>query len=435
VRIAYIAAGAGGMVCGSCIHDNALAAAMQKEGHEVALLPTYTPLKTDEENVSDPHLFYGAINVYLQHKSGLFRHTPRLVDWLLDRKSLLGWVSRLGASTDPSSLGDLTLDVLRGEAGHQAKELDRLVDWLAEDYRPDIIQITNSMLLGLVRQLKERLEVPVVVSVQGEDLFIDQLPESDRLLVLAELRARADDADLFIAPSRAYAAFMGDRLGQDLDRMRVVPMGIQLDGHGGHSDREQDGTTTIGYLARQCPEKGLHRLVDAFTALAVRPGGESLRLKVAGYLGPRDRPYVEQQQARLRFAGLSDRADFAGQIDRDEKIRFLNSLDLLCVPTTYQEPKGLFALEAMANGVPVALPHHGSFPEILAETGGGVWFDPDSTEDMVSALARLIDNPEERRVLGAQGKASVHSIRDATTMARSTLELYDELLTREESAR
>jgi hypothetical protein len=81
MKIAYIAAGAAGMYCGTCIHDNTLAAALRDKGHEVALIPTYTPIRTDEVDVSIDRIFYGGINVYLQQKLALFRHTP----WLFDQ--------------------------------------------------------------------------------------------------------------------------------------------------------------------------------------------------------------------------------------------------------------------------------------------------------------------------------------------------------------
>lgn len=441
MRIAYIAAGAGGMYCGSCIHDNTVAAALQRLGHEVALLPTYTPLRTDEASVSDPHLFYGALNVYLQHKAGLFRHTPRMFDRLLDGRGVLRWIAKLGASTDPTGLGGLTLDVLRGEAGHQSKELDRLVDWLATSFRPDVVQITNSLLLGLTRRIKDRLGVPVVVGLQGEDLFIEQLTEPARGRVIAELRERACDADLFLAPTHYYARHMAELLGQDLSRVRVVPLGIRLEGHdeknpseaehGSNQGRGRgDRAVTLGYLARLCPEKGLHRLVEAFIELAgISEPDARPRLRIAGYLGARDREYWEKQKQRLDAAGLADSVDYLGEVDREAKIHFLRSLDLFSVPSTYREAKGLYALEAMANGVPVVLPDHGSLPEIVENTGGGLLFAPDSTTELVAALRRLIDNPEERRRLGDRGREAVHARLGATAMAHATAEVYRELLT------
>jgi glycosyltransferase involved in cell wall biosynthesis len=416
------------MYCGSCIHDNALAAALIDLGHEVALLPTYTPLRTDEANVSDRHQFYGAINVFLQQKWPLFRHTPKLFDRLLDGRALLGWVSRLGASTDPRGLGDLALQMLRGEAGAQSKELDRLVGWLAESYQPEVVIITNSLLLGLARRIKEELRVPVVVSLQGEDLFIDQLPEPQRRRVVAEMRLRAPDADLFLAPSRYYATHMAALLGRDPAAIGVVPLGINVAGHGNREPSASDDPVTIGYLARICPEKGLDRLVEAFTTLASAEASRDVRLRIAGYLGPRDRDYWEDQQRRIAGARLAHRVDFLGEIDRAAKLDFLASIDLLCVPTTYHEPKGLFALEAMASGVPVVLPRHGSFPEMIDETGGGVLCDPDSEAELVAALAHLIERPDERHVLGQRGRLAVHAERTAPVMARRTAEFLTRLL-------
>src|ERR1043165_1330623 len=89
MKIIYLAAGAGGMYCGSCLHDNTLAAALLALGEDVLLVPTYTPLRTDEPNVSIDRVFFGGINVYLQEKSSLFRHTPWWMDRWLDHPALL----------------------------------------------------------------------------------------------------------------------------------------------------------------------------------------------------------------------------------------------------------------------------------------------------------------------------------------------------------
>src|SRR5262245_25015335 len=137
MRIAYITAGAGGMYCGSCLHDNTLAAALIALGHDTLLIPTYTPLRTDEPNVSQTRVFLGGINVFLQQKSSLFRHTPWFLDRLLDAPRLLRWVSRFASTTRAEDLGDLTLSVLRGDHGKQRKEIDKLVRWLQDEVRPE----------------------------------------------------------------------------------------------------------------------------------------------------------------------------------------------------------------------------------------------------------------------------------------------------------
>src|SRR4051812_10075002 len=100
MRIAFITAGAAGMFCGSCMRDNTLVAALNRLGHEAVLVPTYTPIRTDETDVSEGRVFYGGINVYLEQKSWLFRHTPRFVDWLLNRPALLRWASKKAVNVD-----------------------------------------------------------------------------------------------------------------------------------------------------------------------------------------------------------------------------------------------------------------------------------------------------------------------------------------------
>jgi len=424
MRIAYITAGAGGMYCGSCLHDNTLALALDRLGHDVSLIPTYTPIRTDDVDVSIDRVFYGAVNVYLEQKSGLFRRTPRFLDRLLNGRGLLRWVSRRGSSIDPRDLGDLTLSVLQGEEGRQRKELERLVEWLSDDLRPEIVHITNSMLLGLARRIREALGVPVVCQLQGEDIFIEQLHEPWRSRVRATLRERARDADGFIVNSRFYGEFMADYLDLAAERVHHIPLGLNLEGHGA-APRDPDAEPfTIGYLARICPEKGLHVLLDAFHELTRQVGAERLRLRVAGWLGERDAAYLQGQRERVRGWGLEPRVEFVGEVDRAGKIEFLQSLHVLSVPTVYREPKGLFVLEALANAVPVVLPGHGSFPELVEATGGGLIVEPDSPPAVAAGLRALMDDRRRLADLGRTGKRRVHRDFGVAVEAERALALY-----------
>jgi glycosyltransferase involved in cell wall biosynthesis len=422
LRIAYIAAGAADMYCGSCLHDNTLAAALQKMGHEVALVPTYTPMRTDAPSVSLDRVFFGALNVYLQQKAAAFRHTPEAFDRLLDRPGLIQRAARLGASTDPTELGDLTCSILQGEEGFQAKELAKLVDWLRDDFRPEVVHLTNSMFAGFARSLKRDLGVPVVCSLQGEDLFLDQLREPWRTRVRELLSERSRDIDAFQVNSAWYADFMADYLKCDRNRMSVVPLGLTLEGHDGEPHPASE-PLTVGYLARICPEKGLHVLVEAFRLLAGK-----VRLRVAGYLGERDRRYLEDLESRIAGWGLSGSYERVGEVDRDGKIRFLQSIDVLSVPTVYRDPKGLFVLEALANGVPVVQPRHGAFPEMIEATGGGLLVEPDSPEDLARGIETLLRDPEQRLELGRRGREAVHTRFHDGIEAESTLRVYERLL-------
>lgn len=415
MKIAHITAGAAGMYCGSCMNANTMAAALIGLGHEVALVPTYTPVRSDERVVTTDRVFYGALNVFLQEKVALFRHTPWLLDRLLDRPALLRWVSRFSGSTEMKELGGLTLSVLEGEHGHQSKELEKLVEWLAKDFPPDIVNLSFAFFLGFARRLKETLGVPVVCTLQGEDIVLDEMPEPYRTRILEVMRERAADVDAFVAPCQDYAERMGAELHLPPEKVHVTPLGIRVDDFGDASAVPRQGPPTLGYLARICPEKGLHLLVDAFLDLARRPGFETLRLRIAGYLGARDEAYFATQQRRIQRAGLAERVEHVGEVDREGKRAFLESLDVFSVPTVYREPKGLFLLEALASGVAAVQPRHGAFPEVLAETGGGMLVEPHDSEALAAGIAMLLEDAPRRQDMARRGRAAVH--RDRTDMA------------------
>jgi glycosyltransferase involved in cell wall biosynthesis len=430
MRIAYIAAGAAGMYCGSCLHDNTLAAALLELGEDVLLVPTYTPLRTDEANVSIDRVFFGGINVYLQQKSALFRHTPWWLDRVLDSPALLNLATRGAGSVDPTKLGDMTVSMLRGEQGNQSKEIEKLVHWLIHDVKPDVVHLSNALQLGMARLLRERCGPPVVCQLSGEDVFLEKLPPPHYDEARALLRERAADADAFVAINRYYANYMVDYLAIDRSRIHVIPHGLRLTGHAARRERPRGEQPVIGYFARICEDKGLHLLVEACEILAQRNDVPRFLLHAAGYLGANDREYLRKLESRTASGPLAGRFKYMGELDRDQKIAFLQSLDVMSVPTVYRESKGLPALEAMVNAVPVVLPDHGSFSELIADTGGGILHRPHDPGDLAKKIAELLHNPSRAGELGRAGQSAIHDRYDAATMARNTLGLYQRLVDR-----
>src|SRR4051812_2828737 len=427
MRIAYITAGAAGMYCGSCLHDNTLAAALLKLGEDVILVPTYTPLRTDEANVSIPRVFFGGINVYLQEKVPLFRRTPWWVDRLLDHPGLLNRLSRRAGSVDPTQLGALTVSMLQGEEGHQRKEIEKLVYWLLRDVKPEVVHLSNSMQIGMARMTREHSGPPIVCPLSGEDLFLEKLPPPHYEQARNLLRERASDVDAFVAINNYYPDFMADYLSVDRSKVHVIPHGVSLDGHGTRVDKQPDEPRVVGYLARICEDKGLHILVEACEQMVERGDVPPFKLHAAGYLGEGDRPYLEHLQQRVATGPLAGRFEYVGELDRVEKIAFLQSLDVFSTPTVYRESKGLPALEAMANAVPVVLPNHGSFPEMIADTSGGLLHDPHDPADLADKLAKLLRDPVRANQLGLTAKEVIHARFNAAAMAKETQKLYGQL--------
>ena len=123
MRIVHITAGAGGRLCGSCLHDNALVQSLVRRGCDAVLLPAYVPTTTDTLNVSESRVVMGGINIWLQEKIPFFRYTPWFIDRLLDSPRLLLWLSSHTGNMEAADLGPLTESSLLGEHGHQKKEI------------------------------------------------------------------------------------------------------------------------------------------------------------------------------------------------------------------------------------------------------------------------------------------------------------------------
>lgn len=435
MRIAYLASGAAGMYCGTCLHDNTLAAALLKAGEDVLLIPTYTPLRTDEADVSQRRVFFGGINVYLQQKSSIFRHTPWFLDNLLDAPGLINFATRHSVSIEAAELGDLTVAMMEGEHGNLRKELDKLICWLAEEVKPDLVHLSNMLLVAMAGEIRRRLRVPVVCSLSGEDVFLERIPEPHYSQIRRLMRERGADVTAYTALNRYYADFMVDYAGLDSQRIHVIRHGLNLEGHGRRRPRPATGPVIVGYFARICPDKGLHHLIDAFKLLCDDPSLPPIRLHVAGYLAAADKPYLAELEERVSSLGLADRYQYLGELDRDGKIEFLQSLDMMSVPTVYRESKGLSILEAMANCVPVVLPAHGVFPELIDDTGAGLLHVPEDAASLAIELKRLITDKAFAEDAGQRGHRAIRDRYHSAAMAQRTLELYRQLCSSPGAAR
>jgi glycosyltransferase involved in cell wall biosynthesis len=411
-----------------CLHDNTLAAALLDAGEEVLLIPTYTPIRTDEHDVSLHRVFFGGINVYLQHKMSLFRHTPWFFDALLDSPKILNWASSRAVSIDPAQLGDLTVAMLEGPEGNLRKELAKLVRWLAEEVKPDVVHLSNAMLMAFAGEIARATRAPIVCSLSGEDVFLERIVEPYYTRARTLMKRWAGDVAAFVSLNRYYADFMIDYVSLDAERVHVVRHGLNLEGHGRRRTRPDAEPVTMGFFARVCHDKGLHQLADAFLRLRDDPSLPPLRLHVAGYLAAADKPYLAGIESKLHAAGVGESYQYLGELDRSGKIEFLQSLDVMSVPTVYRESKGLSVLEAMANGVPVVVPNHGTFPELIADTRGGLLFEAGHVDSLADALRRLIVDRELNKTCGENAWQAIRDRYHAKAMAQETLALYRRVL-------
>lgn len=403
MNLIQITPGAGGMYCGNCFRDNALVAALKRQGHDALLIPLYLPMTLDEpDQGAGTPVFFGGISVYLEQRSALFRKSPSWLRQWLSHPKLLKWASGRAAKTKAAEVGDITVSMLRGEQGHQAAELETLIGWLRSQPRPDAIGLSNAMLAGLGRRLKAELGAPVLCMLQGEDAFLDGLPEPHRTNAWSMLSERVKELDGLAAPSQYFAELMGRRMGVPASSIHVIPNGVHVAGF--KQSKLNGDPPVIGYFARQCAEKGLDLLAEAFIRLKARPAMKRLRLKIGGSHGPSDDAFVSGVKRKFEQAGVMDCVEFHPNLDRAAKLDFYSSLSVFSVPAHYGEAFGLYLAEAWAAGVPVVQPRVAAFPELVESSGGGLLCEPHDADSLASALGRVLDNPPEAARMGAAGR-------------------------------
>lgn len=415
MKIVHLTPGTGNFHCGSCLRDNHLVKALRRMGHEVVMVPLYLPLVTDDEPASgSAPVQVGGINLYLRQKLAIFRFFPRALLRILDRPGVLRAAADRASMTSAKELGAMTVETLKGPHGKQAEDWQRLVDWIGQEGKPDLISLSNGLLNGLAPAIKKTLGVPVLCSLQGEDSFLDTLPEPWKTEAWNAFRGNNRDVDCYLATSDYYRGVMRGRL--ELPEEKIVTVRNGMDFKGYEPAAAEPEVPVIGFLARLCFGKGLATLVDSFLLLA--PRMPEARLSLAGTTTVADAPLIATLKQKLAAAGLTDRVEWRENLSFEEKIRHLQSLTVLSVPATYGEAFGLYVIEALACGVPVVEPEHAGLAEVVRATGGGMLCAPDDPEALASALEAILRDGAGRRALAAAGRAAVLTDFTADRMAR-----------------
>ncbi len=424
MRIVQVTPGSGdNFYCENCVRDNALVRTLHRAGHDVVAVPMYLPQRMDpNELIEGAPIFFGGVNAWLQQRFGLFRHTPRWVDRMFDARWLLRFAARRAGTVRARDLGEMTLSILEGSHGRQRKELARLLEWLGELPRPDIVHLSNPLLLGIGTAIKEHLGVPLVCSLQDEDDWIDAMTPSYAKRCWDEMARRAERVDAFIAVSDDFGARMRERLRIDAERMHTVYIGVDA---GPELTTRHDGPPTIGYLARMAEGLGLGVLVDAFVALKARGTIPGLRLHVSGGSTGDDTAFLGAVRDKLAHAGVADDVRFFEAFDADARRRFLEALTVLSVPAPHGVAFGTYVLEALAAGVPVVEPRVGSYPELIDATAGGVLYEPNDAATLAETLERVLADPAGLDAMRTRGRVAVVDRFSPDRMVADTVAVYE----------
>ena len=163
----------------------------------------------------------------------------------------------------------MTVSMLRGERGFQAKEIDKLLEWLRSEPRFDVINLPYALLLGLAGPLRRELKAPICCTLQGEDLFLDGLGAVESQPVdVADPRGDGSRRR-FLPVSEYYRDFMTGYLGIPREKMRSCRSGSTWTATAcGRRCASRRSRSAI--FARIAPEKGLHTLAEAYRVLRER---------------------------------------------------------------------------------------------------------------------------------------------------------------------
>ena len=426
MNIIQIIPGSGGsFYCGNCLRDSKYVDALRKQGHQVIKIPMYLPLFSDEHDITDIPIFYGAISTYLKQIYPVFRKMPKWFEKILNSKPMMKMAASMAGSTRAKGLEDMTISMLLGELGEQKEELDKMVNWIAEHCKPDIIHISNALLLGLARRLKEKTGVPVLCSLQDEDVWVDAMHPQFQQKIWDLMHDRAEDVDALVAVSKFFAETMKKQMNLPSEKVHTFYLGVDASDYQFISTKEK--SRNVGYISRMCHENGFDIVVDAFIELKKKPGFEDVKLIATGGSTGDDAKYIKEQKHKIRENNLEDSFEIIPEFEGDTRHDFFKKVMLISVPVRIGEAFGMYLLESMASGVPVVQPALGAFPEIVELSGGGVTYMPNSPEKLSDTWAELLKNPEKLEKLSRDGYDGTKKKFNIHNHAAEIIGLYESL--------
>jgi glycosyltransferase involved in cell wall biosynthesis len=426
MKIAFLVTGSGGsFYCSNCYRDMLYFRAVKMaQGVTASAIPLYLPPeKIYSESGFDPNVFFGAISLYIREKVHFLEQMPSFMDKLLDSPPLLKFAAKRAGTTRTEGLEDITLNMINGDHTSREKEVERLVKYLVSTGKPDVIHLSNALIIGLARQIKKLLDVKIVCSLQNEDDWINEMAEPFQSQAWKMIADESVNIDGFISPSRYYKDFFVEKTGVSGKNIFMVPSGIDLQAVS--ETTKTNPEPAIGFFSRISFHNGFDKLADAFIALKKMKEFREITLHVCGGYTSDDKPFIKEQIKKIRESGFKSSVKIYPEFIGSSKQNFLNSIDILSVPVRKYDAYGLYILESNAAGIPVVLPATGAFPEILEMTGGGVLYSPDSVDALVQNLIKLLSDKPGLKELGRLGKNAVNEKLSFEMMAAGLKHVYE----------
>ncbi|NHB69533.1 glycosyltransferase family 4 protein [Perlabentimonas gracilis] len=428
MKIVSIVPGFGGtFYCGNCLRDSAFVKALRAAGHDAITLPLYLPLSSNGfDTESDIPVFYGAVNIYFEQNFRLFRNIPLWLRKILNSPPVLRFAARMSSSTRATGLEDMTISMLRGRDGFQSYELDELISYLKHHEKPDIIHLSNALLLGLAKGIRDELNIPVVCTLQDEDVWVEVMNEPYRSQVWDLMSENGNYVDAFITVSQFFADKISRLMTIPSEKLHVVPLGVDPSVY--QVKKPNLDVPTIGFLSRSNAGNGFEILIDAFILLKQNSQFKNARLKVTGGRTGDDMKFINRQLKKLKAKGYQNDIEFVEDFRTESLRNFFEGLTLLSVPVQKGEAFGLYQLESLASGIPIVQPAVGAFPEIVANSGGGLIYEPNTPDALAKKWEQCLLDKDLIMRLSENGRKAIEEKYSSTVMLSNMVEVYRNLV-------
>ncbi|MCK5536152.1 MAG: glycosyltransferase family 4 protein, partial [Bacteroidales bacterium] len=268
--------------------------------------------------------------------------------------------------------------------------------------------------------------IPVVCSLQDEDVWVDAMNETYRKKVWNLMSERAKDVDAFISVSDYYTEEMKQKMNIPSEKMHIVHIGLETELY--RPSQPAENPQVIGYLSRMYKEHGFGLLIDAFIKLKTKPDFKNILLKLSGGYTADDKGFVKKQIRKLKKAGIYNDVEFITNFKTEQLHNFFEKLTILSVPVLKGEAFGTYLIEALACGVPLVQPALGAFPEIIEITKAGVVYEPNTPDALVEKWVEVLSEPEKIKIMSKNGIKSVSDNFTNEILTKKVLKIYEGLV-------
>ncbi len=424
MKVAFLVPGSGNMAyCQNCLRDISALKAMRSSEHEVFVVPLYLPTSEalPASGKGGSPVFYGAINCYLSQKIPFYSRMPGFIKSFFDSESALSFAMRFSGATKASSLEDLTMSMLLGEDGRQKGELDRLVLWIEKE-KPDIIHISNALLLGVAKQFKEKLGIPLVCTFQDETQWIDGMSKPAAAKIYALITERCTYLDAMVSVSSFYSGVMSKKLSIASENFKTIYPGIDESLY--QKSSLPADPPQIVFLSRMSEDSGLGILVDALIEAAGSSSMKGVALTALGGASSEDRRFIGSLRRKLERKGLGKTFNLIWDFEFETRMRTLSSSSLFCVPKISGSAFAYEMLEAFAAGVPALVPDSGAYSEMIGESGAGKVYSPNKPAELASRLEEILGDREGLRSMSEKAIETARAKYSSRQAAEKYLELF-----------